>query len=132
MEALSQRWTLVPTRHANGNGHAAVLDPDDPAARLDEYLLGSRAFALHGLRLPDGGGKLSHLVIGPAGITVIDSRNYGSRRAKVGHRGLRVGRRNRTDLVKGGRAHVLPQACARRRVGLLRPITSSLSVGLGW
>jgi hypothetical protein len=90
----------VPTRHANGNGHAAVLDPDDPAARLDEYLLGSRAFALHGLRLPNGGGELSHLVIGPAGITVIDSRNYGSRRAKVGHRGLRVGRRNRSDLVK--------------------------------
>jgi hypothetical protein len=88
---------FVPAKPASGNGKVSA---DDPAARLDEYLRGSDAVALHHLRLPNGGGKLTHLVIGPAGITVIDSRNYSSRRAKVGHGGLRVGRRNRSDLVR--------------------------------
>jgi nuclease-like protein len=100
VEAVSQSRVLVPTRQANGNERAAVLDRDDPAARLDEYLRDTATVALHDLRLPNGGGKLTHLVIGPAGITVIDSRNYRSRRAKVGRGGLRVGRRNRSDLVK--------------------------------
>jgi hypothetical protein len=87
---------FVPAKRASGNGKVRA---DDPAARIDEYLRDSDAVALHGLRLPNGGGKLSHLVIGPSGITVIDSRNYRSKRAKVGHGGLRVGRRNRSDLV---------------------------------
>src|SRR5882672_4770881 len=48
----------------------------------------------------NGGGELTHLVVGPAGVTVVDSRNYTSGRAKVGHGGLRVGRRNRSDLIQ--------------------------------
>jgi hypothetical protein len=87
---------FVPAKRAGGNGKVRA---DDPAARLDDYLRGTDAVALHGLRLPNGGGERSHLVVGPAGVTLIDSRNYRSKRAKVGHGGLRVGRRNRSDLV---------------------------------
>jgi hypothetical protein len=90
---------LVPSRSNShrepANGH---VDPEDPGARLDEYLSDSSARVLHDLHLPDGG-EISHLVVGPAGITVIDSRNYTSGRAKVGTGGLRVGRRNRSKLV---------------------------------
>jgi hypothetical protein len=93
---------FVPARRENGNGHASNghVSPDDPTARLDEYLSDTDAVALHRLRLPNGGGELTHLVVGPAGVTVVDSRNYRSGRAKVGHGGLRVGRRNRSDLIK--------------------------------
>jgi hypothetical protein len=95
---------LVPAKRENGNGRATIngeISPDDPTARLDGYLRDTDAVALHHLRLPNGGGELSHLVIGPAGVTVVDSRNYTSGRAKVGHGGLHVGRRNRSDLVRG-------------------------------
>ncbi len=92
-----QRTTL---RRADRKARNDRVSPDDPSVRLDEYLRGSDAVALHDLRLPNGGGELSHLVVGPAGITVVDSRNYRSKRAKVGHGGLRVGRRNRSELVR--------------------------------
>jgi hypothetical protein len=84
--------------NGNGNGKAPVLDTDDPAVRLDEHMRDAKAVVLHHRRLGDG--EISHLIVGPAGVTVIDSRNYTSRRVKVGHGGLRVGRRNRSDLVR--------------------------------
>jgi hypothetical protein len=92
---------FVPAKRENGNGAAnGHVSPDDPTGRLDGYLSDTDAVALHHLRLPNGGGELTHLVVGPAGVTVVDSRNYTSGRAKVGHGGLRVGRRNRSDLIQ--------------------------------
>jgi hypothetical protein len=106
---------LIPSRQASGNGQAAAnghVAKDDPRSRLEKYLRGSEAILLNDLRLPNGGGKIDHLVVGRAGITVIDSRHYTSREARVGSKGLKVGWRNRTDLLQS----VAEQAWAIREV----------------
>jgi hypothetical protein len=106
---------LLPSKEASGNGKAAAnghLPKDDPRARLENYLRGSDAVLLNDLRLPNGGGKIDHLVVGRAGVTVIDSRHYSSREARVGSKGLKVGWRNRTDLLQS----VAEQAWAVREV----------------
>src|SRR6266540_117712 len=114
---------FVPAKRAKGHVRA-----DDPTTRLDEYLGGTGAVALHQLRLPNGGG-LTHLIVGPAGITVVDSRNYRSGRAKVGHGGLRVGRRNRGDLIQA----VLGQVDSVRSVLADTPYTDvPVEAALAW
>jgi hypothetical protein len=101
---------LVNTRQ--GAGKAVSKRGDEPKRRLDHYLEDSRARVLHDCRLPGNRGEVSHLIVGPAGVTVVDSRHYSAGRARVGQGALRVGRRNRTDLVKS----VIEQAAAVREL----------------
>ena len=102
---------FVPRVESNGNGHAArgngEVDGSDATVRLERYLRGSKAHVLHHCRVPGRRrGQISHLVVGPAGVTVVDSRHYNGKKAKLEDGELRVGKRNRTDLIKG----VLDQA----------------------
>jgi Nuclease-related domain len=73
----------------------------DAAARLEFYLRGSDAVVLHRCRVPGKRGRISHVVVGPAGITVVDSRNYKGRKATVRSHQLLVGNRDRPDLIEG-------------------------------
>lgn len=73
----------------------------DAGVRLERYLSGSDAVVLHRCRIPGKRGKISHVIVGPAGVTVVDSRNYNGRRAMVRSGQLLVGNRDRADLVEG-------------------------------
>jgi hypothetical protein len=73
---------------------------DEPTTRLDHYLSGSTTRVIHHRTVPGESREISHLIVGPAGVTVVDSRNYGDGRARVGRGALRVGRRTRSDLVE--------------------------------
>jgi hypothetical protein len=84
------------------NGEQVTDKPhDDPTARIDHYLRDSEAVALHQRRLPGERRAVSHLIVGPSGVTVIDSHKYASRRAKLEGGVLRVGGRERSDLIRG-------------------------------
>ena len=97
------RGRLAALVSSNGTARNRTSSPhaptDEVGARLGEYLSGSGTVVLHGLRLPDSGDEISHLVVGPAGVTLVDSSNYTSGRARVGRGGLLVGRRDRSDLI---------------------------------
>ena len=98
---------LVSTRDSRSrNGVATRRRKDEPTLRLDRYLSDSRARVLHHCRLPGRRGEIGHIIIGPAGVTVVDSSHYGDGRAKVGRGTLKIGRRKRSDLVEA----VLDQA----------------------
>jgi hypothetical protein len=86
-------------RTRNGD-RAAGSRQDEPTTRLDHYLSGSTARVIHHRMVPGETREISHLIVGPAGVTVVDSRNYGEGRARVGRGALRVGRRDRSDLVE--------------------------------
>ena len=112
---------MEPEAETNGTGRVATNGNARPAtnvkvhradagARLESYLHGSQATVLHGLRLPGHRGEIDHLVVGPAGVTIVDGRYYGSGKAKFEKGQLRIGRRNRTALI----AEVLDQAAAVR------------------
>ena len=77
----------------------------DAAARLQFYLRGSDAIVMHRCRVPGTRGRISHVVVGPAGVTVVDSRNYKGRKATVRSRQLLVGKRDRADLIEGVLVH---------------------------
>ncbi|HEY7267026.1 MAG TPA: nuclease-related domain-containing protein [Solirubrobacterales bacterium] len=79
---------------------------EDPALRLECYLRGSDALVLHSCRVPGKRGRISHVVVGPAGVTVVDSRSYNGRKATVRSGRLLVGNRDRADLIE----RVLDQA----------------------
>jgi hypothetical protein len=91
--------------HTNGRVHAA-----DAGARLENYLKRSQATVLHHLQLPGNQGEIDHLIVGPAGVTIVDGRYYASGKAKFEKGQLRIGRRNRTAVIK----EVLDQAAAVR------------------
>jgi nuclease-like protein len=84
----------------------------DAGSRLEWYLRGSDAVVLNQRRLPGKLRKINHIVVGPAGITVVDSRHYRCRKARFKGGELRVGKRDRTDLVD----RVLNQAAAVREL----------------
>ena len=73
---------------------------DEPQRRLDHYLSGSPARVLHHCRLPGQKREIGHLIIGPAGITLVDSSQYGAGTARTGDGVLSVRHRRRSDLVK--------------------------------
>ena len=98
--------SFLPASSANGAGRTRSPALSRTALRLQEHLFGTGARVLHARQLPGKAGEVSHLIIAPSGITVVDSRRYTSGRAQVGRRGLRVGRRNRSDLVHHVRAQV--------------------------
>jgi hypothetical protein len=82
----------------------------DARSRLEHYLHGSDAVVLHQRRPRGKLRKINHIVVGPAGITVVDSRNYRCRKARFKGGQLCLGKRDRTDLVD----RVLNQAAAVR------------------
>jgi hypothetical protein len=82
----------------------------DAGSRLQHYLRGTDAVVLHQRRLPGKLRKINHIVVGPAGITVVDSRHYRCQKARFKGGQLCVGKRDRTNLVD----RVLDQAAALR------------------
>lgn len=84
----------------------------EPALRLDRYLADSRAKVLHNCRLPGARSEIGHLIVGPAAVTVVDSSHYADGRARVGRGTLKIGRRNRSDLIE----ELLDQARAVREL----------------
>jgi hypothetical protein len=72
------------------------------AERLARRLKGRGVVVLHDRSIPGRRANIDHLAIGPAGITVIDSKNY---EGKVVVRGgkLFVNGHNRTKLVYGAK-----------------------------
>jgi hypothetical protein len=106
--------SFLPRTAPKQNGHAARRNgkANDVGARLEHYLRGSETVVLHQRRLPGKLRKINHIVVGPAGITVVDSRHYRGRKARVERGELHVGRRNRTDLIE----RVLEEAAAVREL----------------
>src|SRR5262245_54214754 len=100
----------VGLRRRNGTSTAEHRQPAelDPGAKFDQELADRDAVVLHHRRA--GAVTIDHLIVGSAGITVVDSSHYTDRRARVGRGGLRVGRRNRPDIVQD----VLDKAAAVR------------------
>ena len=93
------------------NGAAPAISVSGPSAKLERCLQGTGAVALHGVPLPSGS-RIDSLIVGPAGMTVVDTSHYTSKRAHVSPRGLRIGRRNRSDLIYG----VLGQVAELREI----------------
>jgi Nuclease-related domain len=97
--------------------HPLQLSPQqqkelDAGSRLEHYLSGTDAVVLHQRRLPGKLRKINHIVVGPAGITVVDSRHYRCQKARFSGGQLSVGGRDRTNLVD----RVLDQAAALREL----------------
>jgi hypothetical protein len=104
---------FVPRAETNGNGPSNGLNGGDATVRMERYLRGSKAVALHHCRLAGRRrGEISHLIVGPAGVTVVDSSHYNGRKARLEDGELHVGKRNRTDLIK----RVLNQANSVREL----------------
>lgn len=74
---------------------------NEPGRRLDHYLRDSHARVLHHCLLPGEKDEISHLIVGPAGVTVVDSSHYMSGKARIGDGVLSVRRRRRSDQVGG-------------------------------
>jgi Nuclease-related domain len=91
---------------------AELPNDSDAGTRLEHYLRGSDALLLHQRRLPGKLRKINHIVVGPAGITVVDSRHYRCRKARFEGGQLCIGKRDRTNLVD----RVLNQAAAIREL----------------
>jgi hypothetical protein len=109
--SLWWRLTALGTRSRNGAANGRVK-LDLAGAKLEHYLRGSDVALLHHRRVAGSRREISHLVIGPAGVTVIDSRHYGGRRARLEDGSIRVGLRNREDLVDA----VIAQVAAVRKL----------------
>jgi Nuclease-related domain len=101
--------TLPAQPHQLGPGQPSGVDA---GSRLEHYLRGSDAVVLHQRRLPGKLRKINHIVVGPAGITVVEGRHYRCRKARFKGGQLCVGKRDRTDLVD----RVLNQAAAVREL----------------
>jgi hypothetical protein len=103
----------IQTLPAQPDQLRSVLPNDtDAGSRLEHYLRGSDALLFHQRRLPGKLRKINHIVVGPAGITVIDSRHYRCRKARFNGGQLWIGKRDRTGLVD----RVLDQAAAVREL----------------
>jgi nuclease-like protein len=92
------RERLGGAMRAGRDGAAPAVSVNGAGAKLERCLQGTEAAALHGVPLPDGS-RIDSLIVGPAGITVVDTSHYRSKRAHVSPGGLRIGRRNRSDLI---------------------------------
>lgn len=84
-------------------------------ASLEKRLRGTTCEMLHCRQFPGGGGDIDHIVIGPGGVTVIDSKNIAGkvrvRSTGIGrlrHERLTVNGHNRSKLIDG----VLEQVAA--------------------
>jgi hypothetical protein len=98
-------------------------------ARLETFI-GDRGVVLHDRARPRGRGNIDHLVIGPAGVFVVDAKSYRGKveRRMVGslfHRGpaLFIAGRNQTKLVEGAQRQL---ADVRACVGSRAPCRAAL------
>lgn len=89
---------LVSLKQRNGVSNARAVD--EATSRLDQYLRGSRAVVLHHRRLPGDRREISHLVVGPAGVTVIDSHGYEASPVKFDGGSVRGSKRKRANLLQ--------------------------------
>jgi Nuclease-related domain len=101
----------LPTRR-NGDAGSNGRPSDEIATRFDGYLRDSGAVVLHHRNLPGKGGEISHLVVGPSGVTVIDSHGYDTSRVKFDGGTLRGSSRKRAKLLNP----VLSQVSAVREL----------------
>lgn len=95
------------------------------AARLQTLLEGTGVVLLHDRRIPPSRANVDHLAIGAGGVTVIDAKNYkgkvrtetrgGLLRPRTEH--LRIGGRDKTELVAGVRRQIDVVAAAVERAG---------------
>lgn len=67
---------------------------------LEKKLRGFTCEALHDRRIPGSRANIDHIVIGPAGVTVFDTKNM---RGKVRAKTVGIGRRRRTVLMVDNR-----------------------------
>jgi hypothetical protein len=104
--------SLVSPRRRDGEGAANGRAKDETTALLDHYLRDSRAVALHHRHLPGSRREISHLVVGPAGITVVDSHGYAGSPVKFDGGTLRGSARKRSKLLNP----VLAQVDAVRKL----------------
>jgi hypothetical protein len=98
-------------------------------ARLETFI-GDRGVVLHDRARPRGRGNIDHLVIGPAGVFVVDAKSY---RGKVERRmvgplfdrspALFIAGRNQTKLVEGAQRQL---ADVRACVGSRAPCRAAL------
>ena len=112
---------------AERNWRRGAEGEERTAARLAKRSQGRSVVMLQDRRIPGRRANIDHLAIGPAGVTVIDSKNY---RGKVVVRRdeLFVNGRNRTKLVHGvkGQVEVVRAALAGSRFADT-PITAALA-----
>ena len=92
--------THVPGPTVGRPGSRNRLTADEATDRIDRYLSDSRAVVLHHRRVPGSRARISHLVVGPAGLTLVDSHHYKVPGVKIDARGPRRTAQARSDLVK--------------------------------
>jgi hypothetical protein len=103
--------SLVTAPRRNGAG-ASKGKADEATVRFDHFVGESQAIVLHHRRLPGSRSEISHLLVGPAGVTVVDSHRYNSSGVKIDARGAHRIVRARSGLAKG----VLEQAAGVREL----------------
>jgi hypothetical protein len=84
----------------NGVARANGKVKDEPTARIDRYLDESKAVVLHHRQVPADGSKISHLIVGPCGVTVVDSSGYARSSSKLERDILGSSAKRRSALVK--------------------------------
>jgi hypothetical protein len=72
---------------------------DESTVRFDRYLRDSKAVVLHHRRLPGTRTEISHLVVGPSGVTVVDSSRYKVSQVSLEGHGRRSSVRARSNLA---------------------------------
>jgi nuclease-like protein len=107
-----ERLTSVVASQSRGGRSRSRRSGDLATARLDHYLRDSRAVVLHYRHLPGDRRGISHLIVGPAGVTVVDSHRYKTSPIKFDGRSLRGSTRKYTNQLKA----VLSQVEAVRRL----------------
>ena len=90
---------LVASPRRNGAEASNGKVTDEATARFDHYLRDSRALVLHHRRISGARSEINHLIVGPAGITVVDSRRYRAPGVRLESRAGRAVRA-RSDLAK--------------------------------
>jgi hypothetical protein len=79
---------------------ANTMVRDEPTARIDRYLDESKAVVLHHRHVPAAGSEISHLIVGPCGVTVVDSSTYGGSSSRLERDILGSSAKRRSALVK--------------------------------
>jgi hypothetical protein len=112
VEANTTRTRAVPVgrprrglRHRMASLGANGKVKDEPTARIDRYLDESKAVVLHHRHLADGS-EISHLIVGPCGVTVVDSGGYTGSSSRLDRDILGSSVKRRSALVRSVLAQV--------------------------
>jgi hypothetical protein len=132
---------MARTQKPNGGPAARDVQPQAGdnvrQALLEKRLRGTACGTLHRRQFPDGSGKFDYVVIGPGGVTVIDSKNIAGtvrvRAIGIGrfrHEQLIVNGHNRPELIDG----VLEQVAALEEVlsHIEPPLQLSVAGAICW